>query len=124
MAPSPVLSRFSALFTVSAALLSGCAWVPPETRSAATREWQTFADYDWIGSTKSLTGFGEAFPSATERERVAAREDCLHSNSENRIITQDGVADSLAYRRCVLAPYPQGKTAPGLRMGSRPEPQS
>lgn len=95
----------------------------PDTQYALRKDWQDFKDYDWMSNAKDVTGWREAFPTATESEKLANRETCLHGNSENRVITQNGVSDEIGYRRCVLDPYPQGPNTPGLRMGNRPEPQ-
>ncbi len=46
------------------------------------------------------------------QEREADKEVCLHKNGGTRILTQNGVIDSVPYTWCVLQPY-------GTDMGQR-----
>lgn len=103
--------------------LGGCSWMHPDARYALHKNWENFKNYDWVDNAKDVTGWREAFPTATESERLASRMACLHPNGENRIVTQDGITDSVGYRRCVLDPYPEGRNAPGLRLDGRGGPQ-
>ena len=101
-----------------ACLLAGCAWVGEERTHAISKEWQQFKSTSYLNVGADVSGFTELFPSPQAKETQAEQRICLHPNSRNRIITQNGVNDELAYRRCPLAPY---ATEGGSRMGIRPD---
>lgn len=105
-------------FTASLLALAGCGIVGEERALYMKRDWDNLTSTRWLGVGSDVTGFSEAFPSAQRKEQLAEQDICLHKNSQNRIITQNGVNDSVAYRRCPLAPYAQEG---GSRMGIRPD---
>jgi hypothetical protein len=98
--------------------LTGCSWIREDTQFAMQREWERFKGYDWADATDKLTGFTEAFPSATQKEAKAEQQICLHPNGGTRVTQQDGISDQVAYRRCALGPY---ATDSGQRIGRRPD---
>ncbi len=106
------------LALLAVALLAGCAWVGEERAHAMRKEWQQFTITSFTDIGADVTGFTELFPSPQAKEQAAEQRICLHPNSRNRIVTQNGVNDELAYRRCPLAPY---DTQGGSRMGIRPD---
>ncbi len=109
----------STLFLTAGALaLAGCGVVGEERAFYMKRDWDNLTSTDWLGLSGDVSGFNEAFPSAKRQEQLAEQEICLHKNSQNRVVTQNGVNDSVAYRRCPLAPYSQ---TGGSRMNIRPD---
>lgn len=108
----------SHLLLATALLAAGCGIVGEERAYYMQRDWQAFTSFDWLGRSADVTGLSEAFPSPQSQEAAAEQRICLHVNSQNRIVTQNGVNDALAYRRCPLAPYPSDG---GSRMGLRPD---
>ncbi|NBX86784.1 MAG: hypothetical protein EBQ80_06110 [Proteobacteria bacterium] len=85
------------------------------------KEWEEFKGHSWRDTAGEASGWYELFPPPSRREAMAERELCLHTNGENRVTTQTGVSDKLAYRRCVLAPYGDARNAGGVRMRHRPD---
>ncbi len=112
--------RLASALLVTTGLLSltGCSIVGEEREYYMRQEWQQLKSTDWLGIGGDVTGFNEAFPSAQRKEQLAEQQICLHTNSGNRVTTQNGVSDNFTYRRCVLAPY---DTQGGSRMGIRPD---
>lgn len=111
---------FRFIFTTSLLALAGCGIVGEERALYMKRDWDNLTSTRWLNVGSDVTGFSEAFPSAQRKEQLAEQEICLHNNSRNRVITQNGVNDSVAYRRCSLAPYAQDG---GSRMNIRPDGQ-
>jgi hypothetical protein len=107
-----------ALVVSSVLTLAGCGIVGEERAYYIEKEWHQFKSTDWLGIGGDVSGYNEAFPSAKRKEQLAEQQICLHTNSGNRVTTQNGVSDQFAYRRCVLAPY---DTQGGSRMGIRPD---
>lgn len=108
------------LFTASLLALAGCGIVGEERALYMKRDWDNLTFTNWLGLGGDVSGFNEAFPSAQRKEQLAEQDICLHQNSQNRVVTQNGVNDSVGYRRCPLAPYSQ---TGGSRMNIRPDGQ-
>ena len=106
------------LLALTVVALAGCGIVGEERSYYMQKDWQRLKTMDWFGTAGDVTGLNEAFPSPQRKEQLAEQQICLHKNSQNRIVTQNGVSDELAYRRCPLAPY---QTDGGSRMGIRPD---
>lgn len=111
LTPSPLLLAL-------ALAVAGCGVVGEERALYMQRDWQRFTSFDWFGTGADVTGVSEAFPSAQRKEQLAEQDICLHKNSQNRVVTQNGVSDAVAYRRCPLAPYANDG---GSRIGIRPD---
>lgn len=104
------------LFT-ACLLLAGCSIVGEERAYYMKRDWERIKGPVWRESGEKL-GTDSVWATARQQEAANEKRICMHSNSQNRIVQQDGVSDEFAYRRCPLAPYDmQG----GTRMGARPD---
>lgn len=83
------------------------------------KDWEQLKAFNWVSTAEDFTGFAEAFPSPTQREAREEARLCLHKNGSNRVITQNGVSDQVAYRQCVLRDTPTGTAAAGQRLMGR-----
>ncbi|PZP40663.1 MAG: hypothetical protein DI585_00100 [Pseudomonas fluorescens] len=82
------------------------------------KDFDRLFDSGWVNDAGENSGIYDIFPTASRKERLAEQQICLHKNGQNRVVTQDGVSDQLAYRRCALSPYAMDG---GSRMGIRPD---
>lgn len=97
--------------------LAGCSVIGEERMYYMKKDWDRLKGPVWSDSADKL-GFGEAVGTTKATELANEKKICGHPNSQNRIVTQDGVSDSYGYRRCPLAPYDMSG---GSRMGVRPD---
>lgn len=110
---------FLFLILAATALLGGCgSWVGEDRSYDMQQEWHQFSHFDWVRSAGEISGFHETFPSAADKERMNEEKICEHPNSQERVVTQDGISDAVVYRRCPLAPYSNDG---GSRLGNRPD---
>ena len=107
------------LLTALCAWLSGCSWMGEERSYHMQRDWERMKGAVWSDSQSKL-GLDDALPTARQKELAHEKQICGHPNSQNRVVTQNGVNDSYGYRRCPLAPYDMSG---GSRMGLRPDGQ-
>jgi hypothetical protein len=110
------MPRLAALL-MACIVLSGCSIIGEERMSYMKRDWERFKGPVWSESADKL-GFEKVWPSARQKEVQNEKMICMHGNSQNRVVQQDGVSDEVAYRRCPLAPYAMDG---GSRMGNRPD---
>ncbi len=105
---------------LTAILLAGCgsSWLGEEREYYMRRELQQLISPGWVHDAGERIGFDEVWPTAKQREAANEKQICMHQNSRERVMQQDGVNDKVGYRRCVLAPY---QTDAGSRMGNRPD---
>jgi hypothetical protein len=121
--PRPVRKRlFLVVFGAAVSVcVAGC--LPPQTREDVQRDWDKgVADWqatDWNHMLNQVTGLPLAPESPGRAEGVADdnRLLCLNRNSEERVISENGVSDYVQYRRCPVSPYPTrslgGRLSPG-----------
>lgn len=96
-----------------ALVVAGC--LPAYEREQLARDWnQGWAQWkstDLNAMMNTLTGL-DIQPGQANGEIVAygqSEDDrvlCLHPNSEERVISENGVSDHINYRRCPVSPYP------------------
>ena len=108
-------SRF--LLLAGALLVAGCGVVGEERMAYMQRDWDRLKGPVWSESAETV-GFDELSLTAKQKEAANEKAICGHPNSQNRVVTQDGVNDSFGYKRCPLAPYDMKG---GTRMGNRPD---
>lgn len=118
MARSKTLLRLAALAT-TAYLLTSCGWVREDIAYSNQQEWARFKETAWGDSLAQATGLAKLNPGPARREAVADADTCLHPAGRERITRQDGIEDSVAYRRCAVSPYATGGAAPGSRLSGR-----
>jgi hypothetical protein len=91
-------------------VVAGC--LPPQTREDVQRDWDKgVADWqatDWNHMVNQITGLPLAPEGAGRAESVTIDDRllCLNQNSEERVISENGVSDYVQYRRCPVSPYP------------------
>ncbi len=105
------------LLTGLCAWLAACGWVGEDRMYYMKKDLERLKGPAWSEGAEHL-GLSEAVGTAKAKELANEKKICGHPNSQNRIVTQNGVSDSYGYRRCPLAPY---DTAGGSRMGIRPD---
>ena len=87
----------SLLFAV--VLLAGCVPVHEESMLAPTKEWRG------VQSTwDEFTGWREWFPHRDRTARHNKRHACVQEGTETRVVTQNGINDSVVYQRCYNTP--------------------
>lgn len=95
--------------------LGGChAWLGDERSYALEKEWHQLRTWDWMTTGRQLTGLRTRGP-----QPIA----CTYLPTGRRTTNQDGVVDEVMMTECWNATrtLPAGPTAPGSRMGNRPE---
>ena len=111
-----LLPAFSLL--MAGLLLGGCESIVGEERMYyMKKDWERFKGPVWSDSADKL-GMDKVWMTPSQKEVANEKMICMHGNSQNRLVQQDGVSDEVAYRRCPLAPYPMDG---GSRMGNRPD---
>jgi hypothetical protein len=115
---SPGAGRCSSLFVMALALLAaGCGIVGEERGYYMKKDWERIKGPFWDDAGEDL-GAGNVAVTAKQKEAKAELGICGHPNSQERVVTQNGVSDAYQYRRCPLAAYDQKG---GSRMGIRPD---
>lgn len=99
-------------------MLAGCGVVGEERAYYMQRDWDRIKGPFWQDAGEDLNNGDAIALTATQKEARNERGICGHPNSQERVVTQNGVSDSYEYRRCALAPYDQKG---GSRMGIRPD---
>lgn len=106
------------------ALLAALVALPACTehlRESVSHAWhkdmQRWHARDRMDDVRTALALDRLYPTYAYQQQQAEREVCLHPNSAQRVVVQDGVSDRVDYVWCVMEPY--GDNA-GQRLDGRP----
>lgn len=106
-------------FMLICGLLGGCgSWVGEERSYDMQQEIKHDLGFGWAKDAYNSLDIDEIFQTSQQKEMANEQSICLHANSQERVVTQNGVSDAVDYRRCPLAAYPMDG---GSRLGNRPD---
>jgi hypothetical protein len=97
--------RLLIITATAAGLLAACT-VREDIAYSNQQGWQRFKSEPWGERLAAFSGLTALVPPPADKERAADAALCNHPRGSNRVVTQSGIEDSVAARRCAVSPYP------------------